>query len=577
MIGMFKKAILSATWFFCWLMLAWLLPADDLVLIPRPDRLQPIPPFSLETQHHLATVNIQNRMAFRKDDLGSFNLNNLRLEGFSLLRYKKNREENQNTGFGRKISKSELSRDSDPVSNPDEPSSPNVTDRSATDSKKYNMYGDLRNDNPAYHKKSPLWAVALKVTMSNVTTWLADRYVFNYDFARIGWKTWKHNIQTGWEWDTDRFGVNYFFHPLSGASFFTAARSSGYSFFESVPFAALGSLEWEYFGENTLPSYNDFINTPVNGTFIGEILYRLSSDILDDRTTGVNRFFRELVAAVVSPSRFFGRLLSGKLTRVTSEEIYQKEPLNLTFSSGYHGINAETPTERTTSSLNFNLHLDYGNPFEERSRKPFDYFKVRMDLDFGVGRKIFDNLTGYGVLFGGNVQAGHLEMLVGLFQHMDFFDNKTFELGTMAFGPGIITRLPMSKRSTLYTNLHVAFVPFAGLSKRFGPDTSQFRDYNYGGGAEAKLESTLNLGGWAGITFVGYYWWFHTYVGDAGNSYIGLIKPSIAFKIYKNIRIGFEHIVYYSDRYPRDFPSVHSVRSEQKIFIQMFFEEFKFK
>ena len=28
------------------------------------------------------------------------------------------------------------------------------------------------------------------------------------------------------------------------------------------------------------------------------------------------------------------------------------------------------------------------------------------------------------------------KLLVGLFQHMNYFDNKTFELGTIAFGPG---------------------------------------------------------------------------------------------------------------------------------------------
>jgi hypothetical protein len=168
-------------------------------------------------------------------------------------------------------------------------------------------------------------------------------------------------------------------------------------------------------------------------------------------------------------------------------------------------------------------------------------------------------------------------MLVGLFQHMNFFDNKTFELGTIAFGPGIISKLPMSKSTSLYTNLHVGAVPFAGLSGRFGPDTTQIRDYNYGGGAEAKLESTFNIGGWVGITFIGYYWWFSTFVGTAGNSYIALVRPRIAFRLFNNVSIGFEHLIYYSDRYPRDFPSVHSVRTEQKIFIQIFLEEFKFK
>ena len=88
---------------------------------------------------------------------------------------------------------------------------------------------------------------------------------------------------------------------------------------------------------------------------------------------------------------------------------------------------------------------------------------------------------------------------------------------------------------------------------------------------------TLNLGGWANITILGYYWWFSTYIGNPGNNYIALLEPSVAFKLFKNVSLGFKHMIYYSDRYPRNFPSVHSVRTEQKIFLQIFFEEFKFK
>jgi hypothetical protein len=370
--------------------------------------------------------------------------------------------------------------------------------------------------------------------------------------------------------------MNYFFHPFSGSVFFISARANGYSFFESVPFAVLGSLEWEYFGETTLPAYNDIINTPINGTFLGEIFYRLGSNILDDQTTGLDRYYRELIVAIMTPSRFFSRLLQGKVTRVTNEEMYQEERLNITLSGGYHKVNKNNSNDEVTNSFNVNLHLDYGNPFEKRFRKPFDYFKVRTDLDFGVGRKILDNVTGYGILFGRNVQSGNLEALAGLFQHSNYFDNNTFELGSMAFGPGVISKMPISKSNTLYTNLHVAIMPFGGLSTRFGPDTTQVRDYDYAGGADAKLETTLNLGAWAGITFIGYYWWFHTYVGTAGNSYIGLIKPRIAFRIFNNLSIGYEHLIYYSDRYPRDFPSVHTIRTEDKIFLQIFLEEFKY-
>jgi hypothetical protein len=484
---------------------------------------------------------------------------------------------NHNSSFNRQISKNTINRYSNLTLDPHRTTLFESIDNPVLDTTKYNMYGDLRNDNPLYNEKSSPWMVAFRVTMSNISTLVIDRYIFNYNFSRVGFNSWKHNIKTGWEWDKDRFGMNYFFHPFSGGMYFNAARANGYSFFESAPFALLGSLEWEYFGENTLPSYNDVINTPINGIFLGEIFYRLGSNILDDQTTGFNRLLRESAVAVITPTRFFSRLLSGKVFRTTTEEVYQKEPLNVTLASGYHRVNQGNSNEEASNSLNFNLNLDYGNPFEKRSRKPYDYFKVRTDLDFGVGRKIIDEISGFGMLFGSNAQIGNLEMLNGLFQQMNFYDNKTFELGTIGFGPGVISKLPINKSTVLYTDLHTDIVPFGGLSGRHGPDTLQVRDYDYAGGTQVKLESTLNLGGWANIRFLAYYWWLSTYVGTAGNSYIALLKPSVAFKLYNNLSIGFEHLIYYSDRYPHDFPSVHSVRTEQKIFLQIFFEGFKFK
>jgi hypothetical protein len=478
-----------------------------------------------------------------------------------------------------------INRYHDPIAISYKTSSPDTTKRiltdtintSLTDTLKYNMYGDLLNDNPVYNEKSSLGMVAVRVSLANLSTNLIDHYIFNYDFSRVGFNSWRHNIKTGWEWDSDRFAMNNFFHPFSGGMFFNGARANGYSFFESVPFAFLGSFEWEYFGETTLPSYNDFINTPINGSFLGEIFYRLGSNILDDQTTGANRFIREFAVAVMTPTRFFSRLLQGKVWRLTTEEVYQKEPLNIKMEAGYHRINEGTNIQLATNSLNMNLNLDYGNPFEKRSRKPYDYYKVRADIDFGVGRKMIDNVMGYGLLTGKNLQLGNTEALAGLFQHMSYFDNKSFELATIGFGPGLVTKLPITKSTSLYTDLHINIVPFGSLSGRFVTDTSEFRDYNYGGGAELKFESTFNLGGWVGLTFAGYYWWFHTYVGTPGNSYIAVVKPRITFKLYKSISIGFEQLIYYADRYPRDFAGVHDVRTEQKVFFQIFIEEFKFR
>ena len=237
-----------------------------------------------------------------------------------------------------------------------------------------NKYGDLLNDDIKFNKKYPVWKPAVEVLGINAFTYTLDRYILNESFSHVGWSTWKYNIQKGWEWDSDRFGINFVGHPYSGSMYFNAARSQGYSYIQSLPFAVGGSLIWEYFGENTRPSYNDVINTPVNGAFLGEIFYRVSSNILDDRVTGGNRVFREVVAGIIDPVRGLNRLLQGKSFRHTTTQVYQQEPLNVTLSAGVHKINEDNKTifgNGPTNAL-LNVQLDYGihRPVR-RGRDPF--------------------------------------------------------------------------------------------------------------------------------------------------------------------------------------------------------------
>jgi hypothetical protein len=442
------------------------------------------------------------------------------------------------------------------------------------DSTKYNIFGDLLHDDTAYNKKYPVWIPMVEVPVFNVGVWAFDRYISNADYARISTTTWSHNIKTGWEWDSDRFGMNFLLHPYSGGLNFTSALSNGYNFWQSLPFAIGGSLMWEYFGENTLPAYNDLINTPLSGAFYGEILYRLGSNLLDDRKTGTERFFRELGAAALSPTRFLNRLMQGKLTRVTTEEVYQKEPINVEVSAGMRKVNDGSAFWTGPQNALLAVQLDYGYPMEKREWKPFDYFKARAGINIGVGRKIVENITGYGILFGKNVQSGDVDMLFGAFQHYDYFDNSIFELGTIALGAGIMSKYPVFKESSIFTNFHLCFVPLAGNSTRLGPDTSQIRDYNYADGMETKLETGLNLA-WASLQVTGYYYWIHTFVGTLGNDFIGIIRPRITVKLFRNINLGLEQSVFITDRFTPSLGSFHGVRTEQRIFFMLNAGNFK--
>jgi hypothetical protein len=446
---------------------------------------------------------------------------------------------------------------------------------SLIDSTIQNKYGDLLDDDPVYNKKYPVWEPATGVLGSAAFAWSISRYIYNADYARISIPSWRINLTKGWEWDNDRFRVNFIGQPYTGSLYFNSARSDGYNYFQSFPFVVGGSLIWEYFGENTRPSYNDLICTPISGTFLGEILYRLSSNILDDRTRGVNRVFRELAAGILNPKRGFNRILQGKTFRRTNKEVYEKEPVNTSLYAGTRRLvdGNENLFGNGRYSAMLNVQLDYGNPFEVRSRKPFDFFKIRADVNFGVGRKILDNVNGYGILFGKNKQVGKLALLIGGFQHYDYWDNKTFELGAIGLGCGVFSKLPLSNKSNLYTKIHLAIVPFAGSSTRFGPDYSPFRDYNYGGGLEGKFESTFNLSKYATASLIYYFYMIRTYVGAPGNNLIHIIKPRITVCLYKNLSIGVENYVYYNDRYFREYSAIHLVRTEQKIFLLLYLED----
>jgi Domain of unknown function (DUF3943) len=457
------------------------------------------------------------------------------------------------------------------------------------DSTKYNKYGDLLNDDPKYNLKYPLWKPAVEVVGENVVLNIVDRTVMHLEFAKTDFTTWGRTTKAGfpwtngWEWDQDRFGNNFLSHPMMGSFYYNAARTNGYNFWESAPIVLAGSYMWKIFGENGTPEREDLLNTTFDGILLGEVLYRLSSNILDDRTTGRERVLREVVAGLINPIRGFNRLLQGKCFRRTNTEVYQKEPLNITFYAGLHSVNNnQNAILSGKDDEMFNVQLDYGNPFELRKRKPFDYFRARAELNFGVGRKVVDNITGYGILFGKNVQWGKLSMLVGGFQYYDYFDTRSLELSTIALGGGIISKLPLGKNSNFYTNLHLAIVPFAGSSVGAVTDTSFYRDYRFAYGFEGKIESTLDLGTFASFTMVYYYYLIHAFdntgkdeskIGTLGNNYINILKPRVTLQLYKNISIGLEHNIYINDHYQKYFPSLHETQTEQRIFLMIYLED----
>jgi hypothetical protein len=91
---------------------------------------------------------------------------------------------------------------------------------------------------------------------------------------------------------------------------------------------------------------------------------------------------------------------------------------------------------------------------------------------------------------------------------------------------------------------------------------------------ETKLETGLNLD-WASVQLNGYYYWLSTYVGASGNNFIGIIRPRITIKLIKNLNLGFEQLLYLTDRYTANSGNFHAARTEQRIYLMFNAGNFK--
>jgi hypothetical protein len=95
------------------------------------------------------------------------------------------------------------------------------THDSVGDFRPRSIHGNLLTDDPLYNRRYSVSSALLRVTSANVLNWAISRYLFKYEWAEISTDTWKYNLKHGWEWDADRFGINFIGHPHTGSTYLT--------------------------------------------------------------------------------------------------------------------------------------------------------------------------------------------------------------------------------------------------------------------------------------------------------------------------------------------------------------------
>lgn len=359
-------------------------------------------------------------------------------------------------------------------------------------------------DIPRLEKKT-FWRAGAETVGFNLGLWAFDRYVQKGDFAYISWNSIKENFKHGFEWDDDYLPTNMFAHPYSGSLYYNAGRSNGYNFWQSELFAIGGSAMWELFMEKEYPSTNDVIATPIGGAALGEVFYRTSDLLIDDRTTGASRFGRELGVFILNPMRGFTRLVTGRAWqhRSTPGRRFGIPEISVDISLGTRMLTYHDYKSTIKAGAVAELNIEYGDRFASECRAPYDYFSMQLELQAMATQPMLGRLEVMGRLLCKEVVDGrNLKLNVGLYQHFDYFDSDTihfdkvvtpkwipcavpYKFGTPAsIGGGAMIRLAPKPTMVVDAYVHGNAVIIAGVLTDFYRD--YHRNYNWGSGFSIK-------------------------------------------------------------------------------------------
>lgn len=280
----------------------------------------------------------------------------------------------------------------------------------------------------AYYSKKKWFQAGATAFGLNMGVWAFDRYIQRGHFAYINIHTMKENFRKGFIWDNDYMGTNFFLHPYHGNLYFNAGRANGLNYWESGAVALGGSAMWELFMECEYPSTNDIIATPIGGMALGEVLYRTSDLILDDRRTGTSRFGHELAAFVISPMRGLTRIINGDAwrKRPTSGKQFGVPDVSVDISMGVRALELKEPIIDKGLGFATNINIEYGDRFEAETNKPFDYFTFKANLNGQGSQPILSQLNIMGRLYSAEIVDNSKDFLsFGVYQHFDYYDSDT--------------------------------------------------------------------------------------------------------------------------------------------------------
>ena len=359
------------------------------------------------------------------------------------------------------------------------------------------------------------------------------------------------NLRRKWVVDNDPFKVNQFLHPYQGSMYHGFARSTGFSFWESMGYTFLGSAAWEIAGENTPPSRNDQIASGIAGSFLGEALFRMSNLVLEQGKPGSR--LREASAAAISPAMGFNRFAFGERFRALLDSNHPAyySRVQVGTAATTHNVAGNSTEGGSKAQALVDFSMDYGLPGKPgyRYERPFDYYSFQV---IGSSANGIESLNTRGLLIGRPYELGDRYRGVwGLYGSYDYIAPQLFRISSTAVSLGSTAEHRLTDSIALQGTA-LAGVGYAGVGTLHGTDS---RDYHYGAAPQALLALRLIYQDRVSLDITGREY-FVSKVGGAGNGghdNIARADISLTFRIHEQHAVA---IKYQWSRRDATFPSL---------------------
>ena len=327
-------------------------------------------------------------------------------------------------------------------------------------------------------------------TLSNAVVFSFNRFVAKTEFSEVSLETMKHNLSVKWQWDQSQYQTNQLGHPYQGVIYYTAARSNGLGFYESIPVASFGSASWELFAERCDPALNDLIQTTIGGVALGEMFHRL---YLEAAATG-NHF-----AFLVSPMSALNAWINHDTPDAAGGNIRNMDIIGgFGFARSIHteiggGDNYST---NTTPTLSSGIIIAYGDPFGTESSEPFEQFNFDVRVSGGLNHYECTFFSDGILASRAPFDESDSKTSVGLALNFDCVYTDTVRFTSNALTASLCREREISERMTSRINAYAGWM-MLGVGSFYDTESGLASDksesfLNYGTGGAAKCSYTLD-------------------------------------------------------------------------------------